>query len=72
VRATNVTSFTIDPRRARIDCNAQIEVTSDGPVEMRLAGCRKRRRCERDDGRRGWQHERRHCERRDDDDRGYD
>jgi hypothetical protein len=72
VRATNVASFTIDPRRARIGCNAEVEVTSDGPVLVRLAGCRKRRRCERDDGRRGSQQGRRHCERRDDDDRGYD
>jgi Putative esterase len=73
VRATNVASFTIDPRRARIGCNAEIEVASDGPVNVRLAGCRKRRRCERDEDRRGApKHERRRCERRDDDDRGYD
>jgi hypothetical protein len=42
VNATNVASLTIDRRRARIGCNAQVDVTSDGPVEVRLAGCKKK------------------------------
>ena len=39
VRATNLSAVTIDPRRARVDCNAKVNVTSDGPLVVTLAGC---------------------------------
>jgi hypothetical protein len=42
VNATNVASVTIDRRRARVGCDAKIEVASDGPVRVRLAGCGKK------------------------------
>jgi hypothetical protein len=44
VRTTNVASLTIDRRRARVGCNARIDVVSDGPVKVRLDGCKKKRR----------------------------
>jgi hypothetical protein len=39
IEATNVGSVTIDPARARVDCDAQLDVKSDGPLEITLAGC---------------------------------
>jgi glucodextranase-like protein len=39
IHATNVRSVTIDPVRARVDCDAQLDVTSDGPLAITLAGC---------------------------------
>jgi Putative esterase len=42
VKATNVASLSIDRRRARVRCDAKIAVASDGPVEVRLAGCHKK------------------------------
>ena len=39
IRTRNVAALTIDPARARISCNAAIEIDSDGPVEVRLSGC---------------------------------
>jgi pimeloyl-ACP methyl ester carboxylesterase len=41
VAATNLATATIDPRRAGVNCRAQIEVTSDGPFEIALAGCNR-------------------------------
>jgi hypothetical protein len=41
VTATNLATATIAPRRAGINCAAQIEVTSDGPFELTLAGCER-------------------------------
>ena len=46
VSATNVADLTIDRRRARVGCAARIDVTSDGPIDVRLAGCPKKRHCE--------------------------
>ena len=40
ISASNVSSFTIDPRRAGVDCAAKLHVTSDGPLTITLAGCR--------------------------------
>ena len=37
----NLTAVTIDPARARVDCDAQLAVKSDGPVTITLAGCRR-------------------------------
>jgi predicted esterase len=39
VKATNIASATIDPRRARITCGATLAVTTDGPFKLTLAGC---------------------------------
>ena len=39
IDAKNVGSVTIDPTRARVDCDAQLLVKSDGPVTITLAGC---------------------------------
>ncbi len=39
VTATNVGHVTIDPARARVSCDAEVVVDSDGPLEVTLAGC---------------------------------
>lgn len=39
VTATNVSSLTIAPSRARVSCGARVEIESDGPVAVTLAGC---------------------------------
>lgn len=39
VDATNVSGLTIDPRRARVSCGAEVVVTSADPVNVTLAGC---------------------------------
>jgi hypothetical protein len=41
VTASNLATATIEPRRARVDCQAQIDVTSDGPLDVTLAGCNR-------------------------------
>jgi dienelactone hydrolase len=41
VNATNIATATIDPSRARVDCNAKVNVTSDGPITVTLAGCNR-------------------------------
>jgi hypothetical protein len=44
VNATNVRALTIDPRRAHVTCDAEVDVTSDGPVQVTLAGCKHKRK----------------------------
>jgi hypothetical protein len=39
LNATNLASATIDPKRAHVDCNARVNVKTDGPVTITLAGC---------------------------------
>ena len=39
VAAQNIGSLTIDPHRARVSCNAKLDVKSDGPVSITLLGC---------------------------------
>jgi len=39
VTATNIASATVTPSRAKIDCNATLNVTTDGPFALTLAGC---------------------------------
>jgi hypothetical protein len=41
VTLTNISSATIDPRRARVDCAADVRVHSDGPATVTLAGCHR-------------------------------
>src|SRR5439155_12354312 len=39
VVAKNISAVTIHPARARVDCSATVNVQSDGPVVVTLAGC---------------------------------
>ena len=39
VKAENVASITIDAKRAKVSCKAKINVTSDGPITVKLLGC---------------------------------
>jgi pimeloyl-ACP methyl ester carboxylesterase len=39
IGATNVKALTIDPTRAQADCNARLNVTTDGPLAVTLTGC---------------------------------
>ena len=39
VTASNVARGTIDARRARVDCSAHLNVTTDGPLRLTLADC---------------------------------
>jgi len=39
ISATNVSQVTIDAKRAKVDCHAQLNVTSDGPLTVHLADC---------------------------------
>ncbi len=48
ITATNVGHVTIDPVRARVSCDVELQVESDGPLDVDLAGCPATRR-----GRRG-------------------
>jgi predicted esterase len=41
VNATNMATATINPSRAHVDCNAQVNVTTDGPITITLAGCNR-------------------------------
>ena len=41
VKLTNLATATIEPRRAGVNCKAKIEVSSDGPSEITLAGCNR-------------------------------
>src|SRR4051812_21717766 len=39
ITAQNIASVTIDPGRARVSCGAALNVKTDGPVNLTLAGC---------------------------------
>jgi pimeloyl-ACP methyl ester carboxylesterase len=39
ITATNVKAVTIDPVRARVGCNAILNINSDGPIDVTLSGC---------------------------------
>jgi len=39
ITATNISSIIIDPSRAKVDCNAKLNITSDGPIKVTLLGC---------------------------------
>ncbi len=39
----NVATVTIDPKRARVTCDAELAVTTDSPMTVKLAGCPGRR-----------------------------
>lgn len=42
IKTTNLSELTIDVARARVTCNARLDVTSDGPLRVNLAGCGRR------------------------------
>jgi hypothetical protein len=39
VDAQNISDVTVNPQRARVDCNVKVNVTSDGPVTVHLPAC---------------------------------
>jgi hypothetical protein len=39
IRATNIRTATIDAARARVDCNAKLDIHSDGPLKVTLVDC---------------------------------
>jgi pimeloyl-ACP methyl ester carboxylesterase len=39
IAATNVSHVTIDAARAKVDCSARLDVTTDGPLKVTLADC---------------------------------
>lgn len=39
ITATNVRTVTIDPHRAHVSCVAKLDIKSDGPLRVELAGC---------------------------------
>jgi hypothetical protein len=39
ITATNVKAVTIDAARAKVSCNAVLNIHSDGPLQVTLAGC---------------------------------
>lgn len=39
IRAENVATMTIYPARAGVDCNAALNVSTDGPIAIQLLGC---------------------------------
>jgi hypothetical protein len=41
VNATNVAEATINPQRAHVGCDATVNVVSDGPIAITLAGCNR-------------------------------
>jgi hypothetical protein len=46
VKATNVASAVVDARRARLSCSPQIDLASDGPLDLRI-DCAPVKRCSR-------------------------
>lgn len=39
IAATNIASVTVDPIAARVDCDVELDIDSDGPIEVSLLGC---------------------------------
>jgi hypothetical protein len=39
LKAENLSHVVVHPRRARLTCHPKLDVTTDGPVSVRLAGC---------------------------------
>ena len=39
VTATGIASAVLHVERARVDCDVEIEIESDGPLAIELAGC---------------------------------
>jgi len=41
LNARNLSRVVVHPHRAKLGCNAKLRVTTDGPLEVRLAGCHR-------------------------------
>jgi pimeloyl-ACP methyl ester carboxylesterase len=41
LKATNIATAVLDLARAGVDCNARLNVTTDGPIAITLAGCKR-------------------------------
>jgi hypothetical protein len=41
INATNIATASINVSRARVDCNATLNITSDGPISVTLTGCNR-------------------------------
>ena len=41
---TNVAKVKVDPKRAKLSCRPDFEVTTDGPATVKLAGCHRKLR----------------------------
>jgi hypothetical protein len=39
IKAKNIKALTIDTQRAKVTCDAKLEVETDGPVTVQLLGC---------------------------------
>ncbi len=39
ITAKNIGSLVIDPQRAKVSCDAKLDVTTDGPLSITLLGC---------------------------------
>ena len=39
ITARNIATVTIDRKRARVSCNAVLNVVTDGPLTVRMSGC---------------------------------
>jgi hypothetical protein len=41
INATNVAKAQINVQRAAVDCNVKLNITTDGPIAVTLAGCNR-------------------------------
>jgi hypothetical protein len=41
INAANIAQAQIDVQRARVDCNVKLNITTDGPIAVTLAGCNR-------------------------------
>ena len=41
IDAQNLSQIVVHPRRARLSCDVTLQVKTDGPVKVRLAGCQR-------------------------------
>ncbi len=41
ITATNIATAAIDVSRAHVDCNAKLNITTDGPISVSLSGCNR-------------------------------
>jgi pimeloyl-ACP methyl ester carboxylesterase len=41
ITATNLSRIVVHPERAKLDCHAKLDVTTDGPLTVTVAGCRR-------------------------------
>jgi dienelactone hydrolase len=41
ITATNLSRIVVHPNRARLDCQSKLDVTTDGPLVVKVAGCHR-------------------------------